>query len=176
MERVNKKKQKGKKIGFQCDSYKKNHIFAAETNQNTGMKRIVLLMIMVLGMTVSVDAQTISNADNNIVAQVEKDGTLLDKDNNLIARFEEDGTIYDSNSNAKGKIEKDGSVYDHNNNYQGKVASDGSAYNFESNYLGKIWYDGSVRDSESKTIGYAKDVNQNIAAVYFFFQFLIISK
>ena len=61
---------------------------------------------------------------------------------------------------------------DNNNSFIGKIESDGTVRNRNNSYMGRIYQDGTVRDSSNSTIGYAKDVPVQYAAIYFFFDLI----
>ena len=135
------------------------------------MKRYLYVLLMLLCISSAINAQTIRNTNNSIVAIIDTDGTVRNGNNSVIARISSNGDIRDNNNHLLGKIESDGSVKDRNNSYMGKVESNGTVRNRNNSILGKVESDGKVRDCNNHILGYSQGIPQKYAAVYFFFSF-----
>lgn len=134
------------------------------------MRKVVYTLFLVLCLPSVVNAQTIRDTNNSVVAKVDTDGTVRNTNNSVVARINNNGDIRDGNYHLLGKIESDGTIKDPNNHILGKVDINGTVRNRNNSVLGKIESDGTVRDGNNHILGYARGVPQRFAAVFFFFQ------
>ena len=61
------------------------------------------------------------------------------------------------------------SLRDNSNMLVGKIEQIGTVRDSNNKMIGKVESDGTVRDKNSMTVGYAKDIPETYAAVFFFF-------
>ena len=86
------------------------------------MKHVIpLLLSLLLLVSAPLEAQTLRNANNATIGQVESNGTIRNANNATIGKVESDGTVRNANNATIGKVQSDGTVRNANNATIGKA-------------------------------------------------------
>lgn len=86
-----------------------------------GMKRIVLILVMaVVGLCGTVQAQTFRDRSGSYTGRIEASGTVRDRSGSYIGKIQTDGTMRDRSGSYMGRVGADGTVRDRSGSYMGK--------------------------------------------------------
>ena len=69
------------------------------------MKKILFVLLLMIGATTVCTAQTLRDGNNSTVGKIERDGTIRDRNNSKIGKIDSDGTVRDRNNSTIGKAD-----------------------------------------------------------------------
>ena len=130
-----------------------------------------IITLMLTMFCAIVDAQTLYDSNNKLIAKVNADGTIRSQYDQLLGSIDEYGVIWDGYHQKMGRFAGENTILDQYERIIGIIDKDGSITNGPRRPVGKITKKGKVIGAGGFVMGYAKDVDRRITAVFFFTDF-----
>ncbi len=144
----------------------------------TLVRNIIMLAVVVAAFgATSATAQTLRDANYNIVGKINPNGTVRNSDYGAVGFFNNDGTIVNAKNKTVGRIDGKMQIFDNHGTRLGFINADGTVCDGEDNKLGTIDVkSGKVTKADGSVLGYANGISIQRVAAYYFFDFFKITK
>lgn len=133
------------------------------------MKQFLIIPAIFLT-SLSVNAQSVQDANKNTIAYITKNGELQDLDKKTVCTFRQDGKIVDAKAKTVGYIINEYELQDKDRKTKGFILRDGTVQDSNHKVIAHISNSGSgpITDDANKTIAYIDTIEPMWAAAYLF--------